>query len=507
MAAIQYQKGWLDVLKMHDNILEAADYLHELGNRDYGTYMTHQHTMFEQIVDQIVEEIQANSSRRKLVKDLPKLTESVTKLIRDTVGLRLSRSRSQWASIHKGKAHYKKSRYISKITYDIHIGRAYDSMINLGYLNLVKKGASTGIFGHFLTRYEATDKLVKLLGIQDYITLSALLPTQDIEELIQVQEKRVIGKDDKGYDVKRNFLLEYEDNDVTKVMRSNTTKINNVLTRHWYDLEITNAEWHELLEQNLNEDSTNADHDPSINLANRTLYRIFNDIEFKTGGRFYGTWWQNVPSKYRSRIVIDGKRTKEYDFSGLHPNILYAMGGLAFPDDPYDNLVKGVPRKVGKVAFNAMLNSPKELMTLPDLTLSQYDVKWAALSAAIIERHKPIAHHFYTGIGKELQKRDSDIAEDVMLHFAKLGVPVLPVHDSFVMHQGYEKELQGVMGKAFRDRFGRDIGIKLESKMPHPSGDGEPVSMSMDDILNGVNGDCHQRLEVFRSEVSHVDKA
>jgi len=58
MAAIQYQKGWLDVLKMHDNILEAADYLHELGNRDYGTYMTHQHTKFEQIVDHIVEEIQ-----------------------------------------------------------------------------------------------------------------------------------------------------------------------------------------------------------------------------------------------------------------------------------------------------------------------------------------------------------------------------------------------------------------------------------------------------------------
>jgi hypothetical protein len=61
--------------------------------------MTHKHTMFEQIVDQIVEEIQADSSRR-LVKDLPKLTASVTKLIRDTVGLRLGRSRLQWASIH-----------------------------------------------------------------------------------------------------------------------------------------------------------------------------------------------------------------------------------------------------------------------------------------------------------------------------------------------------------------------------------------------------------------------
>ena len=62
--------------------------------------MTHKHTKFEQIVDHIVEEIQAFPDRRKLVKDLPKLTASVTKLIRDTVGLRLGRSRLQWASIH-----------------------------------------------------------------------------------------------------------------------------------------------------------------------------------------------------------------------------------------------------------------------------------------------------------------------------------------------------------------------------------------------------------------------
>ena len=463
--------------------------------------MTQIKMIFEQLVDHIVEEIQAFPDRRRLVKDLPKLTASVSKLIRDTVGLRLGRSRSQWASIHKGKTHYKKSRYISNVTYDIHIGRAYDGMIKLGYLNLVKAGASSGAVGRYLTRYEATDKLINLIGIQDLTTLSALLPSQDIKELIQVQEKRVIGKDEKGYDVKRNFLLEYDDNDVSKVMRSNTTKINNVLDRHWYDLEITDDEWHSLLELKLDEDGTNADHDPSINLANRKLYRIFNDIEFKTGGRFYGAWWQNVPSKYRSRIVIDGKRTKEYDFSGLHPNILYAMNHLTFPDDPYDNLVKGVPRKACKVAFNVMLNSSKELKTFPDLNLSQYGVKWAALSAAIIVRHKPIAHHFYTGIGKELQKIDSDIAEDVMLHFAKMRVPVLPIHDSFVMHHGYEKELQDAMGKAFRDHFGQEIGIKLESKMPYAEGDGEFISTDFDDLLSGLEGGCDKRLELFRDRV------
>jgi hypothetical protein len=119
-----------------------------------------------------------------------------------------------------------------------------------------------------------------------------------------------------------------------------------------------------------------------------------------------------------------------------------------------------------------------------------------------MERHKPIAKYFYTGIGKKLQRIDSDMAEEVMLFFANEGVPVLPSHDSFTMHQGYQEDLQKVMAKAFRDRFGQEISIKLEYKMPYPSGGGEPVSMSVEDILNGLDGECHRRLEVFKGKVN-----
>ena len=58
------------------------------------------------------------------------------------------------------------------------------------------------------------------------------------------------------------------------------------------------------------------------------------------------------------------------------------------------------------------------------------------------------------------------------------------------------------MAKAFRDRFGQEIGIKLECKMPYPSGDGEFISGSVQDILGGVEGDWHRRLELFRGEVN-----
>jgi hypothetical protein len=129
---------------------------------------------------------------------------------------------------------------------------------------------------------------------------------------------------------------------------------------------------------------------------------------------------------------------------------------------------------------------------------SDYGPNWATLTAAIIERHRPIAQYFYTGIGKKLQRINSDMAKEVMLFFANEGVPVLPSHDSFVMHQGYQEDLQKVMAKAFKDRFGQDVGIKLECKMPYAVGDGELLSMSVEDILSGLEGSCHRRLEGFR---------
>ena len=150
-----------------------------------------------------------------------------------------------------------------------------------------------------------------------------------------------------------------------------------------------------------------------------------------------------------------------------------------------------------------MLNASKKMKAQPKgMRLSDYNTNWATLSAAIMERHKPIAHHFYTGIGKKLQRIDSDMAEEVMLFFANEGVPVLPSHDSFTMHQGYQEDLQKVMAKAFKDRFGLEISIKLECKMPYPSGDGELVSLSVEEILSGLESACDQRLELFRDNAS-----
>ena len=52
----------------------------------------------------------------------------------------------------------------------------------------------------------------------------------------------------------------------------------------------------------------------------------------------------------------------------------------------------------------------------------------------------------------------------LMMHYAKEDQPVLPVHDSFIMHSafGENSELEESMRRAFYEHFKRDIPINGE---------------------------------------------
>ena len=60
-----------------------------------------------------------------------------------------------------------------------------------------------------------------------------------------------------------------------------------------------------------------------------------------------------------------------------------------------------------------------------------------------------------------LMREDSDLAEQVMLHFIKMGYPCLPVHDSFIVHHGLAGELEDKMKAVFTKRYGVAPKIKL----------------------------------------------
>ena len=182
---------------------------------------------------------------------------------------------------------------------------------------------------------------------------------------------------------------------------------------------------------------------------------------FKEGGRFYRVWWQNVPSEYRKHITLDAKQTVEYDFSQLNPHMLYYAYNFELgTEDAYDRVLDGEHRGVVKQAFNAMLQADTQLLTKPSgINMDGLDMSWRDLRQRVLDSHKTIQHLFFQGTGNKLQFEDSCLAESVMVHFAAIDAPALPVHDSFIMHHGYGGELEEAMRRAFYDRFGGDIPI------------------------------------------------
>ena len=66
------------------------------------------------------------------------------------------------------------------------------------------------------------------------------------------------------------------------------------------------------------------------------------------------------------------------------------------------------------------------------------------------EHHSDIAHYLFTGIGITLQNTDSKISEYIIKRMTNKSIPILNIHDSFIVERKQQQQLKQVMIKAFR---------------------------------------------------------
>lgn len=496
------------------NLISAKDTpLKQLSWRDQ------RYVRFYEVVDLLVDLVQqyahsdtGQSKRRVKGDQLEKLHYSIECLVRDCLAVAFHRKRKGEAAIKKGQHHYAADRSDHMLTYSIHIQRAFTTLEAMGFLKVTQKGSydrvglRDGSRQSRLTRYVATDRLLALFTEHELAALPAIVPAYNNPQLIRVNRTEL---SENG--LKRRVKVSFTETDETARIRANLQVINKALSRNWYDLEIEDEELL-ALQRRLAASKTD---ERRIRLDHRTLYRVFNDPDLTTGGRFYGGWWQNIPKKYRQVLAVNGKQMVELDYSNQHPAILYAQQGLVRPLDCYTGVI--APKKLRddhdglrdqiKKAFNAMLNAKEPMKRAPKtINLTIYGLTWRETSEAIMAFHKPIAHHFYSGAGLRLQRIDSDIAEKILLHFTSKGIPILPLHDSFLMHHGYESSLEPIMVDVFEEVVGAKPKIDKKVKqtlhsleLPGQSAyDAEPVSDDVKELLAAMQGHDH-RLDAFRA--------
>jgi len=202
----------------------------------------------------------------------------------------------------------------------------------------------------------------------------------------------------------------------------------------------------------------------------KDMHRVFNrgSKDFDKGGRFYGPYYQGMPSKFRKHIYIDGKKTVEWDYSGLHIRMLYHQLGLEFNEDPY-SIGDGSQRDEYKLVSLISINAQKRgshiavrdalknagFDTAQDLTqICQMMEDFKAL-------HAPIQEFLFSGAGIGLQNTDSRIMEKIMMRLHKARIPALPIHDSTIVQEEHSARLQKIMFQVYQEEMGYAPVLKL----------------------------------------------
>tara|TARA_A100001011_G_scaffold312882_1_gene330506 strand:+ start:2814 stop:3470 length:657 start_codon:yes stop_codon:yes gene_type:complete len=193
--------------------------------------------------------------------------------------------------------------------------------------------------------------------------------------------------------------------------------------------------------------------------------RSFSRTSWTQRGRFYGGFWQNIPKEHRKYIWIDGERTVETDFKGLHISLLYAQKGIhyfheyGFTDDPYEVHIPNVTDELDRrwlikslvlTAVNAV--NEKEAFkafqkeanfnghTIGGVS-STFDFLRGVLHA-LLEKHQPIADFLCSDEGIDLQYTDSRITDRILHHLSRDSIVVLPIHDSYIIAERHAEDLR-----------------------------------------------------------------
>jgi hypothetical protein len=200
------------------------------------------------------------------------------------------------------------------------------------------------------------------------------------------------------------------------------------------------------------------------------LHRVFVKYnDFSWGGRFYGAVHEDLPKEVRPHIVINGSPTTEFDFSAHHVRLLYALKGISYEDkDPYEECCKSMDerpilKKIILIAINAKDEPSAIRAAIKELKDDGF--KGACLKHYYIrdcinrfkEHHPIIAGYLHKDRGISLQCDDSHITDEILYQMVSKKIPVLPVHDSYIVPREHADTLRAVMVDAYKKKIGKEF--------------------------------------------------
>ena len=319
-----------------------------------------------------------------------------------------------------------------------------------GLLDLAKGSYSgPGVPGNRTTRIRASERLQAMFA-------EAKFERDDVTR-IPNEEVILLRSEDDG-------LVDYEDTDETNEMREQVRRYNDVIAGSFIDIPVL--------------DEPVIDDQPTDHHHCRTR-RIFSRSEWTKNGRFHSGWWQQVNSDWRSKIFINDTPTVEVDFRGLHVAILSAEQGVELEGDPYD-----LPDRIIKAGPPELQRSLVKRLLLTAINASSRDAAYRAfrdgfpkdslgkmltneqldsLVAAFIKKSPHLEESLFSDQGIRLMNVDSQITALIHHEFTSQAIPVLSVHDSYIVDYTRVAHLKEVMANASEVVVGKALAATSEA--------------------------------------------
>ena len=266
---------------------------------------------------------------------------------------------------------------------------------------------------------------------------------------------------------KRNRFLNYKDTDYTLQVEKVMSEYCEYLNRHKIKLK-----------EKVYED---------IHLYRTYTNRNGNNF-FYYGGRS-GGYWMNEKKELRPFITINNKKTVSVDMHFSQINILYQKCTGKYKEENEDAYkIEGVDKKfrpIIKKWMTMMLNTsyggtsqamtnwykddakPEEQKLYEEFfSLKEFSKRKTNLSDQLIEKHQDINHLFCLGAdyGNYYQWLESNMVFDVAHQCALADVPVLTVHDEYIVREEDEDYLKMVMYSTADTHKGLDFLYEIPKR-------------------------------------------
>jgi hypothetical protein len=358
---------------------------------------------------------------------------------------------------NKATRHYKPNSRYNGLYINRKIIAVEKALGDQGYLEVLSHyNDRTGTGRSYTTRIRPSERLT------DHFRRLTI----DLHDIDKHHNEECIILRQKFYDEEDNrsttIDIEYEDNDYTNTIRSQLSAYNELLKNTFIDIpSFSKPHFSRLITKGKRAGQKTT---ISIGPDNKFVRRVFSgglQGEWKLNGRFYGGWWQQIDSGYRSQIFINDEPTYEYDLKALHPTLLSNRAGIPLPNDPY-RLRTHIKKEVSPdqqrqyvkllvlIAINAD-NPNGAYAAFRDHDRSDkianklVNERQEQLLKAFFDEHPHMEQFLCKGLGLELMGTDGQIANMVIDYFTNINEPVLCIHDSFLINYKKGEELKRVV--------------------------------------------------------------